>query len=360
MCTNPILVKNLNADHYDRHYYKSKVRNLTGLNRKYKNIQDTAAYMYVPCGTCAECCAKKQMYLIQRCQEQSKDSHILFCTNTYLDSMLPTLEINGGDNPIVLWSDFVNMMKRCRKHNILPSYKYLAVNEYGGETHRPHIHYLLFIKKSSPSEDPYRVYQFAEDFEKFMISDLGWSRNISTNWRKPIYRHLSAFLRFPNGRSTYDVDSVLSDASNVSFYVSKYICKFDEWLKRKQQALRLNLSPEDYNFYWSYLRPRVMVSKGFGITAETPDYIKECISFSLSNDYNPKYFNSVGYGSPLSPYYKKRFLTVDAADAFACKNPDRLDSDSNTSDHRFRTNDELAAVDSSFSRKFKQIMQNNS
>lgn len=360
MCLNPILIKNPNADLSGRRYYLNDAIDALGKNPKYKGIHDNGVYMYVPCGTCEECCHKKQMYLIQRCQEQSKDSHIIFCTNTYKDSMLPGIEVNNGYHRCVLWSDFVNMMKRCRRKNILPEYKYLCVNEYGGNTHRPHLHYLLFVKKLSPDESPFKVYEYAEKFEKFMLSGPGWSRNFSRNWRKPLYSPISDFRKFANGHSTYDVDPVLGDSENVSFYVSKYLCKFDPWIKKKQQAFRLNLSPEDYYFYWNIIKPRILVSKHFGLTDETPDYIRECISFSLANDYGPCYYNSVGFSSPLSPYYRRLYLDLDSAYAFARKNPDRLDSDSNTSYHHFRNLDEIASSKTQFASKHKLILENNS
>lgn len=96
----------------------------------------------------------------------------------------------------------------------------------------------------------------------------------------------------------------------------KYMLKRSDRETKLQQALRLNLPPDEYEDVYSLVRSRHITSKGFGLNGKKspfgdleidPDivkYLSSCVS--KSHDF-PKYFNPVtGKSFPLSRYYKTR------------------------------------------------------
>lgn len=93
--------------------------------------------VFAPCGLCIECKKTRQGDWIFRINKELKYAKTaFFITLTYDDKHLP-LDHN------LQKADLQNFMKRLRKIST-EKLKYYAVGEYGGETHRPHYHAIIF------------------------------------------------------------------------------------------------------------------------------------------------------------------------------------------------------------------------
>lgn len=366
MCLSPILIRNP---------YKGK-KISSFLRDPLFHLHDIKAlYIPVPCGKCAECTQRKQLYLVQRSQMEALDNYQFMVTLTYSNNMVPCLVINGYRHLYPDYHDIQNCIKRIRKHYaddpLFRPFRYCCASEYGGKTHRPHFHLLLSVPKhsSDTASTPFSIERLLRI--AFMSE---WKRNISLSTKKPVYKPLSKFIVNKKGR-TFDLhyittrirkDASISDGTDVAFYVSKYINKFDSWFQKKQVALKINLKVDEFHFVMSRIAPRVRLSKGYG----NPDselvrsYIRSSIDSSKSlktpDGYNVTYlsFRSPADGRyyPLSPYYKSKFATlIDMYDLYYNSNDPysifvdtfRPQKDYSDTDYRLRLNrssDRLNAI----------------
>ena len=305
-----------------------------------------SAYISVPCGTCKQCRSLYQTYLHERCQLMSVGHDIYFGTLTYRNStMRHTEDIEHLDGTVRNYmyadiSDFQKMMKRLRK-TYLPgvSVKYLCVTEYGGRTHRPHFHFLLFVPNDKPfiyydkynnphnymptdgsySNDINRTLTFTAKFFAVVLHE--WRRNTSRSTKKPVWEPLCKYIIGSDGRSTFDFHYVRSrpgkPVSSVSKYVTKYVLKFDSWFNKFRQALYMNLSPDDYKSVWSLVRPRLLVSKNFGTGPESRSYVNKGIDIVLNSDLSQRRFVFIdmetGRLLPLAPILRKKIVDDDTS-----------------------------------------------
>lgn len=270
--------------------------------------------------------------MIERFREHIKGKYAIYCTATYSNDMLPTFETTNSDtgvtytNHYALTDDFRLMVKRIRKDNLFERpFSYWCTTEYGGRTHRPHFHYVIFVEKQ-PGDDSYTGQELALKWEKIFISQ--WKRRVGGTTFKPVYKPLSRFIRKPDGTGTYDVHLVTEnygkseDISDVMFYISKYCLKFDKWVRTKKQAMYSTMIAEEYSEAWKKLRPRMLISKEFGISKDTRTFVTDCINFALKNGHvGPVYVNPDGKTFPLSPYYRKKFLTLEQKKIFLFRDP---------------------------------------
>lgn len=103
---------------------------------------------------------------------------------------------------------------------------------------------------------------------------------------------------------------------DVAFYVSKYCLKYDKWLEKFKSKLFFSLSDSDFTTAWDYLRPRRLMSKGFGspYSDDVIAHIAKGVELAL-NTPSAKYpfFISPVYGNtfPLSPYYRHKLCSSD-------------------------------------------------
>lgn len=159
-----------------------------------------------------------------------------------------------------------------------------------------------------------------------------WRRNYGST-RKPIWRPLCNYVR-RGGKYNYDLHwldpySSKDGLDGVSFYVTKYLLKFDDWIDKFKSKLFFNLDESDYKDAWNKFRPRILLSKYFGspLDPEVSSHIKLGIRFALNNAeaFFP-YFVSTVNGStyPLSPYYAKHHLSVSDQLVFCNRRPDRI------------------------------------
>lgn len=270
-------------------------------------------YLNVPCGVCAECVAKRQMFLVQRVRVMSLDHYIFFCTLTYNNESLPVHVTSQGK--YISYADIADvqrMIKRIRKNPIFDNrpMAYLFVSERGKERGRPHFHGLFFIRKFK-SDDNLFTAQFETSLKRLLFKE--WRRNYGST-RVPIWKPLFNYRTksvagkiYKNFDCHYVVPhSTENGTDDVAFYVSKYILKPSTKEQRLQQALKLNLPDDEYNEVWQLVRSKCVFSKHFGaFTDKQISYVKYCIRISKDDPEGLKFYTSNGESQPLSRYYQK-------------------------------------------------------
>lgn len=306
----------------------------------FNSLKDcTSKYIRVPCGYCSECIKTKQMYLVQRVQMESFDKYIFFATLTYDNKHLPSVDTSTGYNiKYADWHHLQNCFKRLRKSFSRP-FKYIAVSERGSERGRPHFHILFFVPKckDDPVSKPYSL-----EFELYDKLMFNWSINVGSKWH-PKYESLFTFQSkvihgrlFKNFDCHYVTPSVDCDAnSSVSFYVTKYLLKISDKESRLQQALRLNLSQDEYEDIWKIVKSRIITSKDFGLSVDSDrnpsenviKYLRNCID---NSDDFPKFYNPInGQSFPLARYYRGKgavYTLDDAMRFYMERDSDSIDS----------------------------------
>lgn len=311
MCLQPILIPNPNLGY-------------RGYLWQYKDT--TSRYIPVPCRHCTDCIATRQSSYLQRCLLEEWTGHPFYCTLTYNEEALPILTTSQGyDIRFPDWHDLHICIKRLEKY-FSRKFSYLFVSELGELRGRPHFHGLIFVRKEDSDTFSDILNLEKELFDKLLYH---WSRNVGTN-RKPIYKPNLTYMRYYTRsglRFTYDLHFVhpsklSSGVDDVSYYVTKYMFKLSTRESRLQQALHMNLDPEEYESVWKIARPRVFMSKHFGLSALCHRaYVDDCILRSYDSDF-PCFFNpSNGKSMPLSRYYQNKCLTVDDWIHFRRNNP---------------------------------------
>ena len=296
MCLSPVYTRNL--------YYRS-----TNPAHRFKDV--SFRYSALPCGHCADCLHRKQSDLVQRATEESKHCYTIFCTLTYDNAHLPKIVIGDYEYTYPDMTHFRLMIKRLRKSNILPPFKFLCSSEFGSKTHRPHFHFLIFIPKGE-YDFPFDGQRYADKIEAFIKSDQGWSINVSRSTKKPVYEHLSEFKNFADGRSTYDVHLVVPREGNkdddVCYYVTKYVLKYDPWSDHRRGAIFANYPSYEARKIWNMIGPRTILSRSFGVTENTRADLLDMLERSLSSQVHcfPCYFSPDGNSSPLARFYRDR------------------------------------------------------
>lgn len=143
------------------------------------------------------------------------------------------------------------------------------------------------------------------DVEKALLSE--WTHNVGTN-KFPIYK--------PNFTDTkrgylrnFDcdfVDTIKEDSDDVSFYVSKYMMKYDEYTDKLKRWIYVN-DPENFKELWSLVKPKILYSKGFGNKSSklVKKFIEDCLYLSIgSSSLYPLFFNpNNGKSFPMSRYF---------------------------------------------------------
>ena len=289
----------------------------------YNRFHDcTSAYIKVGCGHCDECITLRQMSVCQKVQMEALDNVFFYATLTYNNDMIPVLTTSTGyDIRFADYHDITNMFKRLRKDKALFSgrnWRYFAVSELGSRRGRPHFH-ILFIVPTFPEDDRFTYINMEK--QNFNVLLSYWSRNVGCR-RYPVYKPCCTYVRyFVHGkiRSNYDFHLVIPrDSKNgiadCAFYVTKYMLKPSDRMTRLQQALKLNLPPEEYDDVYSMVKCRMTFSRGFGnfFSPKVRKHIREGIE--RYKDIFP-YFVYVnpdsGQTFPLSRLYRKKFVTFD-------------------------------------------------
>lgn len=298
MCVSPIPIKNPNRGATAKLMLQTK--------------DCDSLYMYVPCNVCSECLAKRQMEIVQRARTMCLDHYVFFCTLTYNNVSIPKITTSQGYTiKYVDPSDVQNMHKRIRKGNLFGrEYHYFFVSERGSEKGRPHVHGLIFIPKFN-FDDKLLPAQLETTVRRVLFKE--WRRNYGST-RSPIWKPLFTYKEnLVAGRlhRNFDCHYVTAHTTDngpddVAFYVTKYILKPSDKERRLQQALRLNLSADEYDDVWKIVRSRCMCSKKFGdLTDFQINHIRKGISISADNPEGLKYYTSNGESQPLARFYRK-------------------------------------------------------
>lgn len=309
MCLSPIYIDNVN---------RNKISQRSG-HAVYSDV--SSRMLRVPCGRCPVCIALKQSYLVQRVQMECLDNLVFFGTLTYNAETLPALDVNGFRLPYADISHWQNMMKNLRKSGVVPrGCRYFVCSEFGSKRHRPHFHFLLFYPKCLVNSD-YRRITFAECYSlQEILHDAflkNWRHNVGST-RSPVWVNNCTYKcvgKFRNFDCQF-VDTISALPDDVAYYVTKYVCKASDYVDRLKSALYYNLPEKEFVDTWKKIRPRMLFSKGFGNPCSplVVEHIQRGIRIALDDPaaLYPYYFN-VKDGStwPLSPYYRRRFLSVD-------------------------------------------------
>lgn len=327
MCLSPQLIRNpnLGLGHIGLNYMKDC----------------SSLYLRVPCGHCPECIAVRQMGIVQRMNLEYKFNHIFFCMLSYRPVALPVhVTSDGWKLPYAEWKDLQDMMKRLRKRNAFGRpFRYLAVSEFGGLNHRPHFHVLFIVRKHDIDS-----WMDIRNLESLMFREVlsEWKRNVAVRIRKkdgalvpdnvhPKYIKLLDYRRTVTRlgvKSNYTLEhvrplSLFSNEDAVSFYISKYVTKFDHWTEKLRSAIELNLEEDEAKTVWNIVKPRCKWSRGFGLNGSIEDvldnftgevrkmmvpdkkaieYVHQIVSKSVSNG-SPQFLAENGAVYPLSRYY---------------------------------------------------------
>lgn len=317
MCLSPIMIKNVNYGN------KSALNFLS---------DTTSQFIPVPCGRCSVCLLMKQQYLVQRVQMEALNHDLYFGTLTYNNESLRHHKIGDFELSYVDITDWQKMLKMIRKHEDLPSFKYFLVTEYGGRRHRPHIHFIL----SFPKNDKHTLadrWSFEHRLHDIWLKY--WRRNYGST-RFPVWRDLCTYTRT---RQSYNYDlhfldpySTSKGVDDVAFYVSKYCLKYDKWVDKLKSKLFFNLSEDDFKSTWNLIKPKRLISKGFGdlYGSRVVEHIHKGIHLALEDNsaFYPYFISPVnGATFPLAPYYSKKFLTIDEQIIFNSRKPRLTDTD---------------------------------
>ena len=344
MCITPIQIPNRNL--VPRKPY---TRNWLRVGSPMSLKDCTSQYINVPCGHCPECIQKKQNDFVQRCQMESLDTYQYMVTLTYDNKHLPKLVTSLGE--VFYYADYKHIqstIKRVRKFFCRPL-RFVATSERGGKRHRPHWHLILFVPKL-PEDTPFMGKVL--ESELFDLFKLHWSKNIGTN-RKPIYEPFFQYVRYySHGRvhTNFDLhlieprlkaDGKIDSMQDVSFYVSKYLCKYND--NKLRIKVKNNYFPIEAEYIINTIKCRRLTSVSFGSrdfsgNIASPDkrmfpqeainsYVRECIERSKQQKLEfPTFFYLEGQNYPLSGYLSKKFLNMQDA-LFWYFNSDSTDID---------------------------------
>lgn len=298
MCSSPITIPNP--------YYKLGDK---GLNFLHDTVN---THIQVPCGKCFQCISLRQAYINQRVQMESLRSELFMLTLTYRESSLPRVHIGEYNLSFPDWKDVQNMFKRIRK--ILPHpIRYIMVSEYGTKRRRPHYHGIIAIERESIRT----FYKGSVSLCEQKLSALilkEWRYNQGST-RLPSYYPCCDYVRTRHHR-TFDFHHIVpiqNHENDVSFYVSKYITKYDETIHKLLKKIELDdsISEEQTTFLLKALKPRCTVSKDFGSPDYPPirEYITKCIQVGECE--LPQFYDIyTGQRSLLSRYYRKHCETI--------------------------------------------------
>lgn len=290
MCSSPLTIKNP--------FYR--LGNI-GMNALHNTVDSK---IQVPCGNCPQCICMRQSFFLQRVQMESLRSYLFMFTLTYNDNALYYVNIGEYNIAVPELRDVQNMFKRLRKR--FKNIRYTYTSEYGKKLFRPHFHGIIALEK-----ELYPDYRLAERELSNYLS-LEWRRNLSaerfTSDYIPLYTPV-----YSHGRCvTFDchyIEPVMNHDNDVSFYVSKYITKYDSRTTSLLQKIKLdtNLSGEEIIDLTKAIKPRCNTSKDFGDWKfpAIREYIIKCTQRESLFTYPQYYDIYTGKQMPMSPYYGK-------------------------------------------------------
>lgn len=352
MCYSPIKVKNPNYG-----------RDPTKFPNFLKDC--TSQYIYMNCRHCSECIALEQMYMIQRIQMEALDNWLFMGTVTYKNETIPRITTSSGyEYRYTDYKDIYDMIRRLKKNNTYEfPFRYTYVSERGGKRGRPHAHFLFEFRRSDIGNKFEDAATFAKIHEWDLFND--WKRVTKKGRYSESYALSDYRESYRNGikHKTYDfhfVDPRLTAGgiTDAAYYVLKYMMKGENedsyganWERRTNQALKLNLSGEEYKATWELIKSRKRSSLFFGLDTwnkeNTPnpkiiDWLTEGVKRSKQSSLYPLYYEPERLNTfPLAPYYKQNGLIYNVKDAL---------------DFYYKNDNKQSAIDSYYAQN-KEISQ---
>lgn len=267
---------------------------------------------------------------------ESMDTYQYMVTLTYDNQHLPKLVSSLGE--VFYYADYKHIqstIKRVRKYFCRP-FRFVATSERGSKRHRPHWHLIVFVPKL-PEDSP--LTGKVLESELFDLFKQHWSKNIGTN-RKPIYEPFFQYVRYySRGRvhSNYDLhlieprlkaDGKMDTMQDVAFYVSKYLCKYND--NNLRIKVKNHYTPIEAEYIMNTIKCRRITSVSFGSRdfsghiassdnrlfpqEAINSYVRECIERSKQQKLEfPTFFYLEGQNYPLSGYLSKKFLNMQDA-----------------------------------------------
>lgn len=300
MCLSPLIIPNP--------YFQLGSKGLNFLHNT------TDSHISVPCGQCADCVATRQAYFNQRVQMESLEHWLFFFTLTYNDDSLLYTDVGDYQIAVPYYEDICNMFKRIRKRIQYPI-RYVVVSEYGKQRHRPHFHGILSIPKVpnlTPADENYYIQNAESELYSLVLQE--WRRNYGSK-RVPIWQPLCTYYNngYSHNYELHYIQPMINQENSVSYYISKYITKYDERTRKLLQKIRMdsNISEDETTHLISMIKPRQVISKSFGYWKDKAiyQYIRKCIDRSLPG---PVMFYDINTDEPfvLCPYYQKHIYNV--------------------------------------------------
>nr|CDL65765.1 unnamed protein product [uncultured bacterium] len=302
MCVSPIKIKN-------------PCRNPkldSGITSRYTDTE--SLYIRVACGVCHECLSLKASQIIQRISAHCMENYAFMLTLTYKPDCTPRVVL---DDTHILncfdYSHFSRMVRRIRNDKLLPyPFTYCLVGEFGGKKHRPHYHALIFFDKKYFSRNSVIAKASLLNLQDVLYNVFkdNWSVNIGSQ-RKPIYLPLFEYHRrgkFCNF-DLHFIDCFSDERANnaASVYVTKYLTKSSDYVRRLKAWLFLNY-PRDIAFKaWKSLKPRVIMSVNLGVNRTAAHHIDECYTDTFESG---KIIYTLPDGSkpPICKYFISKYI----------------------------------------------------
>lgn len=210
-----------------------KINHIEFQNGKWINIDQEFAspfaekvsrkFTVIPCGKCIGCRIAYSREWANRCMlENMYHNDSWFISLTYNDNNLPMRSTPWNDDwidvPTLQKHDFQLFMKRLRQNYERSGYptdedyhlRYFACGEYGGETHRPHYHAIIYGLKLPDSDLTF--YKHDPRGYDYWISDLidkTWNKGYAiigkVNWDTCAYtaRYILKKIRGPDAEEFY-------------------------------------------------------------------------------------------------------------------------------------------------------------
>lgn len=237
-------------------------------------------------------------------------------TLTYNNDSLVYTDVGDYCLPFPVISDVQNLFKRLRRKGY--SFRVSYVSEYGKKGHRPHFHGILALEKSlgDPRTLEVKFYNLlSKEWKRNYATTVNKHGDIVVNTRNPSWRPLFTPIYKDCRCTTFDfhyVEPIRGHDNDVSFYVSKYVTKYDKWIRRLLLKILQDdfLDDEQKPYLYDLLKPRCNTSKDFGDwrDPEISPYIKKCASRKSEFRYPQFYDIYTGKSMPMAPYYGKRLV----------------------------------------------------
>lgn len=278
-------------------------------NSKHFDYEHDRVTIVVPCGQCGECLNKKRTdWQIRSYYEwleaKSKNCESIFVTLTYNEKSIPRLFGHYCFNV----EDIQKFHKRLRKAisqlfpDIVDAFSYIVCSEYGGETHRPHMHGNYFLHDPRITSFLFRslVRKCWETKEEFIRNEKG--KRIKDEDGNYLTRSVPnmGFVKFGSNGGVIDSCGAIE-------YVTKYVCKDPNYQEVFGDFFEI-IKDSDGDIYEAYKQFKQfrLTSNGFGL------YGLQKTDDDLLLQGKIKYYNCDGEQVSALPLYleRKKFFNV--------------------------------------------------